>query len=95
MSERLDAERLQRWRGIAGAAAVIVIPMILIAATWRPLEPLPRGQRPPITEEEQAPRRTREDQRPARDDDRSRERTPRNTRDRNGDAAPVLATPIP
>ena len=95
MNARFDAEMTRRWLGITGAVAVIAIPIALIAATWEPLEPLPRPQRPALVDDAATPERTREDRGNRRQDDAGVERTPRRDRDQRQDGAPGIATPRP
>jgi hypothetical protein len=83
MNARFDAETTRRWLGIAGAVAVIAIPIALIGATWEPLEPLPRTGRPALVDDAATPERSRG------------ERSSRRDRDRGQDAAPGIATPYP
>lgn len=94
MNTPWDAVTTRRWLAIAGATAVIAIPIALIAATWEPLEPLPRADRPALVDGDATPERTREDRRHRRQDDAELERTPRRDRDRS-DPAPAISTPLP
>lgn len=94
MNTPWDAETTRRWLGIAGATAVIAIPIALIAATWEPLEPLPRPERPGLVDGVATPERPREDRRNRQEDDAEEERTPRRDRGR-GNPAPAGATPPP
>jgi hypothetical protein len=94
VNTRWDTETTRRWLGIAGAAAVIAFPIALIAATWEPLEPLPRAERPALVDGDATPERTREDRRHRRENDAGAERTPRRDSNRS-DPAPALATPPP
>ena len=52
----LSRRDLMRLVAFGSAAAVIGVPIVLMASTWKPLEPAPRGS---SDEESDAPERTR------------------------------------
>ena len=94
MSAHLGAEMRRRWPGLAGAAAVMAFPIALIAATWQPLEPVPRAARPAQADDAATPERFREERRGRRQDGPAAAASPP-AQDRRQDAAPAIATPRP
>ena len=93
LNSQYTATTGRSWLGTTGAAAIVVIWIALIAATWEPLEPEPRAEPSELVDDADTPQRSREERRNQRDEDAREERPPRRDRDREQEAAPVTATP--
>ena len=86
-----EGETRRRRLGIAGAAAVVAIPIALVAATWEPLEPPPRAAEPARVNEAATPHSGRDDRANRRDEEED-ERPARRSRERERRSTPVATT---
>ena len=86
---------LSRLIALGSAAAVIGVPVVLVASTWEPLEPMPRNGRADADEPELQPSTDREQRRTERDGQTRRESNSERPRRARGDTETTAATPEP